>query len=40
MDQVKAVDQQEDAGKQLNPNESDIADFYRSEVGENDRNRH
>lgn len=40
MDQVKKVDRQEDAGKQLNPNESDIAGFYRSEVEENGRNRH
>ncbi len=39
-DQVKKIDQQQDAGKQLNPNESDIADFYRSEIEENDRNRH
>jgi hypothetical protein len=44
-EQVKKVDEQEDAGKQLNPKEDDIVDFYLSELEENrssriERSRH
>jgi hypothetical protein len=39
MEQVKKVDQQEDAGKQLGITADDIAGFYSSEIEENDRTK-
>ena len=35
MEQVKIIDKQEDAGKQLDPKEEDIVSFYDSEIEEN-----